>query len=170
MQTRGVVCFSHGSESGPWGNKIRHLAEVAARHDFAVESIDYTGTPNADERVNMLLAAPNFSAQPLVLVGSSMGGYVATVASARLQPAGLFLMAPALYLPGYLEQEPAPHAAHVMVIHGWNDAVIPFQNSLRFAQQHHAQLHLLESDHRLEDAQPMLSELFAHMLRLVRPE
>jgi hypothetical protein len=32
----------------------------------------------------------------LVLVGSSMGGYVSTIASQSLKPAGLFLMAPAL--------------------------------------------------------------------------
>ncbi len=26
----GIVCFSHGKESGPWGTKIKALAGVAA--------------------------------------------------------------------------------------------------------------------------------------------
>ena len=46
----------------------------------------------------------------LILVGSSMGGYVSTVASVSLKPAGLFLMAPAFYMPIGREQNPIVRA------------------------------------------------------------
>ena len=51
----GTVCFSHGKESGPWGSKIKCLAKVAERCGFAVESIDYQGIGDPDERVEKLL-------------------------------------------------------------------------------------------------------------------
>ena len=51
----GTVCFSHGQESGPWGSKIKRLAKVAERCGFAVESIDYRGIGDPDERVAKLL-------------------------------------------------------------------------------------------------------------------
>ena len=35
------IIFSHGKESGPWGTKIKRLANVAKRLNCSVESIDY---------------------------------------------------------------------------------------------------------------------------------
>ena len=40
----------------------------------------------------------------LVLVGSSLGGHVVTAASRLLQARGLFLLAPAFYVPGFEQQ------------------------------------------------------------------
>ncbi|MDQ7048472.1 MAG: hypothetical protein Q9M92_02600 [Enterobacterales bacterium] len=37
------VIFSHGKESGPWGSKIKQLAEIAISFSFQVQSIDYQG-------------------------------------------------------------------------------------------------------------------------------
>ena len=54
-------------------------------------------------------------ATTLVLVGSSMGGYVAARACQRLRPQALFLMAPALYFPGWDEEPehlPADNHCH----------------------------------------------------------
>ena len=90
------VVFAHGKESGPWGSKIQHLADIARAHGFAVESLDYSDLMDATARVERLLAhAP--TGAPLVLVGSSMGGYVAAMACQTLAPDALLLMAPALY-------------------------------------------------------------------------
>ncbi|MES2489660.1 MAG: alpha/beta hydrolase, partial [Pseudomonadota bacterium] len=98
-----LVCFAHGKESGPWGTKITHLAETARGRDFEVMSPDYSHTHDPRERVAQLLAlAPK--AKRLVLVGSSMGGYVSAQACATLKPQALFLMAPALYFPGWDEE------------------------------------------------------------------
>ena len=38
-----TVIFSHGQESGPWGTKIRAMADLAKSMGCAVQSIDYQG-------------------------------------------------------------------------------------------------------------------------------
>jgi predicted esterase len=88
----------------------------------------------------------------VVLVGSSMGGHVAAAASMQLpEVRGLFLLAPAFFVPGYEEHTPVPRAGRITIVHGWRDDVIPAANSIRFAEQYRADLHLIDGDHRLED-------------------
>lgn len=170
--THGIVYFNNGKESGPWGSKITALAEVAKGKGFAVKSLDYRDLPDADPRVERLLASEAAQADYLILVGSSMGGYVATVASTVLKPAGLFLMAPAFNIPGYAEQNPTPHAEIVTVVHGWSDDVIPVDHSIQFARKFsaatHLELHIIEDDHRLSAQLPFLEMLFARFLNQVR--
>jgi alpha/beta superfamily hydrolase len=162
---KGTVCFNHGKESGPWGDKITRLADVARRHDYAVESVDYTGMLDPDARIQKLLGADTARASGLVLVGSSMGSYVAAVASASLRPRGLFLLAPAFYLPGFPVQEPVPHAESVALVHGWKDELIPPEHSIRYARRFDATLHLVDSDHRLSSQLPLIESLFDAFLR-----
>lgn len=163
-----TVYFNHGKESGPWGSKISKLADVARHRGFPVESIDYQDLSDAGPRVERLLQSKAGSARGQILIGSSMGGYVATVASTVLKPAGLFLMAPAFYMPGYPEQNPTPDAKAVSVIHGWSDDVIPVEHSIRFAQKFSTttrmELHLVEDDHRLSAELPFVSLLFGRFL------
>ena len=162
MSVERLVCFAHGKESGPWGTKITRLAEVARARGFEVISPDYSGTHDPHERVRMLLdLAP--SARQLVLVGSSMGGYVAAHACAVLKPAALFLMAPALYFPGW-DDEPKDIPPRSCVVHGWADDVVPVDRAQRFAQTHQSELHLLHSGHTLNDQLPALSFLLDRML------
>jgi len=156
----GAVCFNHGKESGPWGDKITRLAEVARQRGFDVESVDYTGLMDPTARVQKLVDSDSARARPLILVGSSMGSYVAAVASASLRPSGLFLLAPAFYLPDFPIQEPVPHAGLVTLVHGWKDELIPPENSIRYARRFDATLHLVNSDHRLNDQLPLLALLF----------
>lgn len=159
-----LVVFAHGKESGPWGSKILRLADIAKQFGANVLSPDYTDLPSPDGRVAHLLALDIPARDQLVLVGSSMGGYVSTVASQSLKPTGLFLMAPAFYLPGYGNQHPETGAAHTVVIHGWHDEVIPTGSSIRFTHQHECALHLLPGDHRLTDALPDIAALFEDFL------
>ena len=162
-----LVLFAHGKESGPWGSKIRHLAEVAQGFGAHVLSPDYSDLVSADERVLRLLALDLPTHDRLILVGSSMGGYVSTVASARLKPDCLFLMAPAFGVAGYAEQSPVPHANAVCVIHGWQDDIIPVESGIRFAERHRAELHVLNADHRLNSVLPELGRLFGEFLRKI---
>ena len=37
------------------------------------------------------------------------------------------------------------------IVHGWRDDVIPVENSVRYAKQYNAALHILDGDHRLVD-------------------
>lgn len=162
MTAEKLVCFAHGKESGPWGTKITRLAEVARARGFEVLSPDYSHTHDPQERVaHLLKLAPQ--ARSLVLVGSSMGGYVSAMACARLQPRALFLIAPALYFPGW-DEEPADCPALTSVVHGWRDDIVPVERSLRFAQPRGATLHLLDSGHTLNDQLPMLALLFDEFL------
>lgn len=160
------VVFAHGMESAPWGTKITALASVARRQGFEPESPDFRHTQDFDERVRHLLTLNPRCNGRLVLAGSSMGGYVVAHACAQLKPAGLFLMAPALYFEGY-DREPAQCPALTTVVHGWKDDVVPVDRALRFARSRHADLHLLDSGHTLNDRIPALEEIFAEFLARV---
>jgi len=160
--TENLVCFAHGKESGPWGTKITHLAGVARERGFEVLSPDYSHTHDPKERVAHLLElAPR--AATLVLAGSSMGGYVSAMACAQLKPRALFLMAPALYFPGW-DEEPQGVPKLCVVAHGWNDDVVPVERGIRFARARNAALHLLDSGHTLNDRLPDLAALFDALL------
>ena len=161
-----AVWFSHGLDGVPWGRKITALAAVARARGLPVVSVDYTFTRDPDERVRHLLAQQPPRGGELVLVGSSMGGYVSAVAGEQLRPAGMFLMAPALYMPGY-EADPSPTGGRLEVVHGWGDEVIPVEHAWRFAARHRAALHVLDADHALTEALPELEVLFGRFLDAV---
>jgi pimeloyl-ACP methyl ester carboxylesterase len=146
-----TVVFSHGQESGPWGTKICAMAKLARSLGCAAESIDYQGIADPGERVEKLLEEGRAIDDPLLLVGSSMGGHVATAAASRLGAVGLFLLAPAFYMPGYESLTPAAPAIPISIVHGWHDDVVPVDHSFRFARACHATLHIVDGDHRLGD-------------------
>ena len=146
-----TVIFSHGQDSGPWGTKIRAMAEMVRGLGCKADSIDYQGLADPSERVVKLVDACSSIDDTLVLVGSSMGGHVATAAAASVGAAGLFVLAPAYYMPGYEDLTPTPPDIPVAIVHGWRDDVVPVENSIRFAQACHAELHLLDGDHRLTE-------------------
>jgi pimeloyl-ACP methyl ester carboxylesterase len=150
-QTINTVVFSHGKESGPWGAKITAMAKVVRDLNLGVESVDYRGMDDPAQRVEKLLAVARELQGPIVLVGSSMGGHVTAAAASRLDAAALFLLAPAFYMPGFEKFTPQDVAMPTAIVHGWHDAVVPVDNSIRWAREHRAVLHILDSDHRLED-------------------
>ncbi len=159
-----VVYFNHGKESGPWGTKIARLAEVAKAKGFHVESPDYRSTMDPDQRVEQLLSLKPAAKKHLVLVGSSMGGYVAVRASQTLKPKGLFLLAPAVFREGYQVPSPKPNAKIVTIIHGWEDIVIPVDDVFKYAKEHETRLVVLNSNHRLTNVLPDLEKIFADYL------
>ncbi len=146
-----TVIFSHGQESGPWGTKIRAMAERVKELGCAADSIDYQGIADPTERVNKLISECAHFDDSLVLVGSSMGGHVATAAATALNAAGLFVLAPAYYMDGYEELTPDPPAIPISIVHGWADDIVPIENSIRFASYCAATLHIVDGDHRLTD-------------------
>lgn len=159
------VYFSHGKESGPWGSKIRYLSSVAQEMALAVESIDYSDLQSPDLRAARLLDALETEQDSVILVGSSMGGYVSTVASMTHPARGLFLLAPALYMPGYDHQSYPTQCRPLTVIHGWRDDIIPAAHSFRFCEEHRAELHIIDGDHRLNDRLPTIGALFKGFLQ-----
>ena len=144
-----TVIFSHGQESGPWGTKIRAMAELVRSIGCKADSIDYRGIADPAERVQKLIAACSGIDDALVLAGSSMGGHVATAAATAVNARGLFVLAPAYYMPGFEQLTPTAPAIPICIVHGWNDDVVPVENSIRFAAACKAELHVLDGDHRL---------------------
>ena len=159
-----TVCFCHGRESGPWGTKIRRLALVAETFGCRVMSVDDRDTQDPDERVRRLVARRSEFGSPLILVGSSMGGYVAAVASGELSPAGLFLLAPAVGLTHYAVADPAPVVPHLAIVHGWDDDIVPVENVVTFARRQRATLHLLADGHVLHSSLDQITCLFREFL------
>ncbi|MEM7433079.1 MAG: alpha/beta fold hydrolase [Pseudomonadota bacterium] len=144
-----TVVFSHGQESGPWGTKIRAMAEAVRDWGCAADSIDYQGIADPTDRVNTLIEASQDIDDDLILVGSSMGGHVATAAAEAVGAKGLFVLAPAYFMPGFEALTPPPPTLPLTIVHGWKDDIVPVENSIRFAESCHATLHLLDGDHRL---------------------
>jgi predicted esterase YcpF (UPF0227 family) len=136
-----TVIFSHGQESGPWGTKIKAMAEMVKALGCRTDSIDYQGIADPTERVGKLVSECKGVDDALILVGSSMGGHVATAAADQVNAAGLFVLAPAYY------------------------DVVPVDNSIRFARQCNAELHLIDGDHRLTDN---VIEICAYLKRFIR--
>ena len=163
MTPRQVV-FSHGQEAGPWGHKITALAEVARAQGCVAHSVDYRGVDQPHARVARLVDFCKELAGELVLVGSSLGGYVAVASASPLQARGVFLMAPALYVEGLPPLRAGVLDCPVAVVHGWRDDVVPYEHSVRFAHACKAALHLVESDHRLHDQLQMIRYLFEYFL------
>ncbi len=161
------VIFSHGKESGPWGFKIRRLAEIARQQGYGVDSIDYTDLMDPELRVERLLAALEQEVDEFALVGSSMGGYVALVASETVAVKGLYLMAPALYMPGFKHQQHDSRSAHIEIVHGWSDDVIPADHSIRYARQADCTLHLISGDHALNGVIETVENLFERFLATI---
>jgi predicted esterase len=160
-----AVYFSHGQESGPWGTKIQAMAEAVRALGCRAESVDYQGIADPTERVEKLIAECQGVDEPLILVGSSMGGHVATAAAAPLSAAGLFVLAPAYYIAEYEHLTPAAPNMPISIVHGWRDDVVPPENSIRFAAECHATLHLVDGDHRLTEN---IDEIIYYLSRFIR--
>lgn len=158
------IIFSHGKESGPWGFKIKRLAAIAKTMGCEVESIDYTDLMEPEARVERLLATLDNESDSPILVGSSMGGYVALVASESADTKGLFLMAPALYIPGFGQQQYDSKSPLIDIVHGWSDDIIPVEHSIKFARQANVSLHLIAGDHALNEVIDTVESLFTPFL------
>ncbi|HLS05899.1 MAG TPA: YqiA/YcfP family alpha/beta fold hydrolase [Wenzhouxiangella sp.] len=168
-----TVIFSHGHLSSPQSSKIQALAPMAEKAGFKTLAIDYRDLKDdpvgrAERLVKTIGELPSAP----VLVGSSMGGWVSMTAAEKLPASGLFLMAPALFLEntkygGSVPDNYRPKCNHVSIIHGWNDDIIPWQNSLKHASASRAALHLVDSDHRLEGALADIKNIFSRFIQQV---
>ncbi len=139
------VIFCHGKESGPVGTKSQALIKAG----LEVSSPDFRGL-GFEDRVELLSKLLRELEEPVILVGSSLGGAVALAASERCpgNVEKLVLCAPALWR----EWWPTSKAPRVSceVLHGTEDEVIPFELSKRFCTAHSLKLtELPGSNHRL---------------------
>jgi pimeloyl-ACP methyl ester carboxylesterase len=163
MANRYVV-FSHGKDSGPWGKKITALADVARGEGYEVESVDYRGIDTPRGRIDRLIEVCQKLSGDLVLVGSSLGGYVTVAAASLLHARGAFIMAPALYMEGLPPLRERALDCPAAIVHGWRDTVVPVEHSVRFAREYAVPLHLVDSDHELHSQMRFIKYLFEYFL------
>lgn len=158
-----TVVFSHGKESGPWGTKIQSMAETCRALGAQVISVDYQGIDRVEQRVEMLTDTLHPLSSEVILVGSSMGGYVSAAVATRQQVCGAFLLAPAFFMAGYpdIERPLCP----IEIVHGWHDDVVPVDHSIRFARGNGATLHLVDGDHRLMESLDRINALLRSFIK-----
>jgi len=165
-----TIIFSHGKESGPDGRKIQLMHSIAEDLEYTTYSIDYRPCKNAGERVEKLRDFINKEVSgSIILVGSSMGGYVSTVVANEFRLKGLFFLCPALYMKdrGYDIQEYHPLSESIEVIHGWQDDIVPVEHSIRFCRATGASLLLVNDGHRLQDSHDRIRRSFEGFLKRV---
>lgn len=154
---KGHVILSHGLDSSPDATKVSAMAKVAESLGWSTERPDYKDIDarrdirEVHARLQRLLdrcrAAP--PSKPLVLVGSSMGAFIAALASIEVPCAGLFLLAPPVAMDGFPLRLAAGFQPTV-VLHGWSDELIPAGDVMRWCQQRRDRLIMVNDNHRLE--------------------
>ncbi len=167
MRQNYQIIFSHGKESGPYGVKITAMTEVADNLGIDSVSLDYQGMDDPEHRVEKLVKHARQYSKKLILVGSSMGAYVSIRASQQLHLAGLFLLAPAVYMPGYESQNMTAAADMVMTMHGWQDEIVPVENAIQFAGEQGSDILLVHDDHVLRHSLPRICREFKTFLQEV---
>ena len=165
----GHCILSHGLHSSPNASKVSALARVAQALGWSHERPDYSRIDAASDvrdiprRLEKLLQSARRVSGPLVLAGSSMGAYISALASLQVRPAGLFLMAPPVALPGYPQRLDAARVP-TRVIHGWHDELIAAQDVVDWCAERSVPLLLLDDNHRLEGHVDAIADEFGRFL------
>jgi predicted alpha/beta-hydrolase family hydrolase len=183
---RGHVILSHGLESGPEATKVSALAQVAEHLGWTHERPDCrdldAGRRPEDiaARVARLQALARAHTGPLVLAGSSMGAFISGEVAGHLAGSGdgasstgptllgLFLMAPPIAMPGWWPTPlQAPASLPTMVVHGWDDELIPAAAVIDWCAARKAELRLVDDSHRLAAHVEYSASAFADLLKRV---
>jgi pimeloyl-ACP methyl ester carboxylesterase len=187
-----TVVYSHGRFGSPWyGFKIEALRPIALRLGVNMISVRYPEEMSIEEMERELLQTVKNDVNvpgDLVFLSSSRGAYLSTRVARqaidfyqaeptrmdddktlpRRHVLGQFVIAPAFYIkPDYYpDQAPEPPAGmRTVIVHGLDDTVISYENSVRFAKQFSAHLHLVTGGHRLNSQRAKLCLLFEEFLR-----
>ena len=94
-----------------------------------------------------------------------MGVYVSAALANEFELSALFLLCPALSLEGYERVDYTPRTDKIVLVHGWNDDVVPVESYIQFAREHKAMLHLLPDNHRLSGSISHLVILLESLLK-----
>jgi pimeloyl-ACP methyl ester carboxylesterase len=120
------VVFSHGKDSSPYSRKILALNEIATSEGYKVSAVDFRGVTDDRDRASVLSDFCKDLSGEMVLVGSSIGAYASISAAPTLHTRGLFLLAPAIYIPELPPLRPGALDCPITIVHGWRDDVIPY--------------------------------------------
>ena len=144
-----TVYWLHGLDAAPMGMKSTAIATMLKQRGVEFKAPDFRGMDDPDQRVGHFLNVLEEQKEPPVVVGSSLGGYVAAATALQREFRAVLLLCPALYFPGTSVRDYSALKCPATLIHGWQDALIPPEDSFKFAREHHAVLHLVDADHQL---------------------
>ncbi len=146
MNTNTRILFIHGLESNSQTYKATILRNIFP--DILIP--DFAGP--LEERMAQLNAVIA-GTSGWTIIGSSLGGLMATLFAARhpAQVSRLVLLAPALTLPAFSENLPEPLAIPTTIIHGTQDDVVPLEPVRELAEKIFTNLTYkdVNDDHRL---------------------
>lgn len=147
---------------GPNSEKLKAIADEARVLGMEPHIANHRATNLPDERVRMAREQYGKLLREggVILVGNSMGGYVATVLACEFSVDGLFLMAPAFFKPEYAIQSFPVRTEKIFILQGTGDEGF-VENSRKFSRAVKG-VSLVEVDdgHRLETQIPTLPGRF----------
>ena len=160
MVTNMKLIFLHGLESGPHGAKYQALK----KNFGSILSPDCSGISDPKQRLQIILSVIEQTAEPLLVIGSSMGGLMALLLQ-NAKPervAGLLLCAPALHRPAAAGLNP-DKLPPTQIIHGRFDDVVPIEASRQFG----VPLLEVDDDHSLSSSLPLIIAETAKLKKLL---
>jgi alpha/beta superfamily hydrolase len=174
----GHAILSHGLDANPQGVKALACAAAARALGWTEERPDYQPFDAARHRSSLgdveariahlrgVVDAFNNSGapRPLVLAGSSLGAFISARVSLEVPVAGLFLMAPPVWLEEYdfaLQVAKVP----TWIVHGWNDELITALSVAGWAQARHLRTTFVPDTHRLEGHADFCGQEFGRFLQ-----
>ena len=96
-----------------------------ARLGPAVESIDYRGIDDPAERVRKLIDIGREAGRAAGAGGLEPGRPCIRRRRRGAKARGLFLLAPAFYMPGFEQYTPQDVDCPALIVHGWHDDIVP---------------------------------------------
>jgi pimeloyl-ACP methyl ester carboxylesterase len=171
----GHAIVSHGLDSHPGAIKAVACAERALALGWSVECPDYrpfdadqsrSRLGDVEARIAHLRDRARAATAPVVLCGSSMGAFVSARVSLEVPIAGLFLMAPPVWLEDF---DIALQAAAVptWVVHGWHDELISAASVAAWAQARNLRATFVPDTHRLHSHVDFVAAEFGRFLQVV---
>lgn len=171
----GHAIVSHGFEATPEGVKALACAAAARALGWTAERPDYqpfdarcekSRLGDVEARIAHLRSIAQRCERPPVLCGSSLGAFISARVSLDVPVAGLFLMAPPVWLEDY---DMALQVARVptWVVHGWNDEIITATSVAAWAQVRNLHATFLPDTHRLEGHADFCGSEFGRFLQSI---
>jgi predicted alpha/beta-hydrolase family hydrolase len=169
----GHAIISHGLDASPDASKAVALAEAARHLGWTEERPDYrpfdadrrrSNLGEVEARISHLCGLASRCKGPLVLAGSSMGAFVSARVSLEVPVAGLFLMAPPVWLEGF---DMALHVARVptWIVHGWSDELITASSVAAWAQVRNLRTTFVPDTHKLHGHVDFVGQEFGRFLQ-----
>ncbi len=93
-----------------------------------------------------------------------MGGWVCAQTASEMPVLGCLLLAPALGMAAYPNSNPTLLAKNTLIIHGWDDDIVPAGPVIEIAQAQRLPLLLLADGHRLSDSMARITGEFQRLL------